>query len=66
MPYYDYYCKKCRSHKTVFHKMAEKPDVKCDKCNKYMCKLISTAGIVYKCGGFYCTQGRETRKDNES
>lgn len=45
MPVYEYQCPECNAVKDVFHKIEERPDVKCE-CGSKMDKIISTPKIV--------------------
>jgi putative FmdB family regulatory protein len=59
MPNYDYECT-CGELKEVSHRMAEAPDVKCDKCDSKMEKIISgIAGLEFKGSGFYKTDYKD-------
>lgn len=40
MPLYEYQCLVCDEKKEVQHKMAEIPEIKCDKCGTIMRKCI--------------------------
>ena len=59
MPTYEYECQECGKVVEKFHKMTEKPRVKCPKCGGKTKKLIGTgAGIIFKGDGFYATDYR--------
>jgi putative FmdB family regulatory protein len=59
MPTYEYECQECGKTFEKFHKMTEKPRVKCPHCGGKTKKLIGTgAGIIFKGEGFYATDYR--------
>ena len=59
MPTYEYECQECGEVFEKFHKMTQKPRVKCPKCGGRAKKLIGTgAGIIFKGEGFYATDYR--------
>jgi len=67
MPTYDYRCPDCEHEQERFHKINEKPHVKCNECGKRMKKLIGTgAGVIFKGSGFYETDYRKKDKKNKS
>ncbi|MEO0238130.1 MAG: FmdB family zinc ribbon protein [candidate division WOR-3 bacterium] len=54
MPNYDYKCKKCGLVFNVFHKMSDKPSVKCPECDSVSEKILSyNSNIIFKGSGFY-------------
>jgi putative FmdB family regulatory protein len=59
MPTYEYECQECGEVFERFHKMTQRPRVKCPKCGGRAKKLIGTgAGIIFKGQGFYATDYR--------
>jgi len=59
MPTYEYECQKCGTTFEKFHKMTQKPRLKCPRCGGKAKKLIGTgAGIIFKGEGFYATDYR--------
>lgn len=59
MPTYEYECRECGKVFEKFHKMTQKPRVKCPKCGGKAKKIIGTgAGIIFKGEGFYATDYR--------
>ena len=66
MPTYEYKCQKCGKVFEKFHKMTERPRVKCPKCGAKAKKLIGTgAGIIFKGEGFYATDYRSREYKEE-
>lgn len=55
---YDYFCQKCGFEKQIKHSMKESPKIKCNKCNMIMERKIFASAVIFKCGGFYCTDNR--------
>ncbi|MBI4830113.1 MAG: zinc ribbon domain-containing protein [Candidatus Lindowbacteria bacterium] len=73
MPTYEYECNTCGHTVDVFHRMTEKPRVKCPECgNSTKKKIGAGAGIIFKGSGFYETDykrksvPKETRKEGEA
>jgi len=73
VPTYEYECQECGQVIEKFHKMTQRPRVKCPKCGGKTKKLIGTgAGIIFKGEGFYATDYRskeykqEAKKESES
>jgi len=59
VPTYEYECQECGEVFEKFHKMTQKPRVRCPKCGGRAKKLIGTgAGIIFKGEGFYATDYR--------
>lgn len=52
MPTYDYWCEKCDTKIEVYHGMTETPEVKCQKCDGLMKRIItSAADFIMRKGG---------------
>ena len=73
VPTYEYQCQKCGKIFEKFHKMSERPRVRCPVCGGKAKKLIGTgAGIIFKGEGFYATDYRSkeyeqaAKKESES
>jgi putative FmdB family regulatory protein len=73
MPTYEYECNACGHIVDVFHKMTEKPRVKCPECGNATRKKIGAgAGIIFKGSGFYETDykrksaPKETKQEGEA
>lgn len=49
---YEYVCDSCNFLDSFFHKMAEKPEILCPKCNEKMRKSLGLNYTV-NCDGFY-------------
>ncbi|MBI4866747.1 MAG: zinc ribbon domain-containing protein [Candidatus Wallbacteria bacterium] len=64
MPFYEYECDACEARTEVFHGMNERPDVRCERCNGAVRRVIFPAGVIFKGGGFYATEyGRSTHNN---
>jgi putative FmdB family regulatory protein len=58
MPTYEYECEKCGRFQ-VAQRITEDPLKVCPHCGQAVRKLIAhNIGVVYKCGGFYCTDNK--------
>ncbi len=58
MPTYEYKCAKCGVFEK-FQSIKEEPIKTCPKCETDVNRIISkNVGVVYKTGGFYCTDNR--------
>ena len=67
MPHYDYKCPECGHIQEEFHKMGDKPRIKCEECGKNMELTISTTQRpIFKGGGFYETDYRKPANKNKS
>ena len=73
VPTYEYECQECGEVFEKFHKMTQRPRVKCPKCGGKAKKLLGTgAGIIFKGEGFYATDYRSkeykqaAKKESES
>ncbi len=73
VPTYEYECQECGEVFEKFHKMTQRPRVKCPKCRGKAKKLIGTgSGIIFKGEGFYATDYRSkeyeraAKKESES
>ncbi|MCX8010740.1 MAG: zinc ribbon domain-containing protein [Ignavibacteria bacterium] len=67
MPTYDYKCAKCGYVFEEFHKINEKPHVKCPKCHSKAEKQISlNSGLIFKGSGFYLTDYKQKKSDSDS
>jgi putative FmdB family regulatory protein len=65
MPHYDYKCPVCEEVVEVFHRMCEKPEVRCPVCAENAGEIVlmkkqigAGAGIIFKGSGFYETDYR--------
>lgn len=52
---YEYTCDNCGFTDSFFHKMSEKPEIKCPECDELMRKAL---GLNYdvKCDGFFSSK----------
>ena len=56
MPTYDYKCEKCGDRFEHFQSMSSEPLHVCKKCGGKLHRLLGEgAGVIFKGGGFYCT-----------
>lgn len=56
MPTYSYKCEKCGDSFERFQGISEEPLKVCEKCGGKVHRLIGGgAGLIFKGGGFYCT-----------
>lgn len=63
MPTYDYKCKSCEHIFEEFHKVNEKPKVKCPICGGKAEKILTPpAGFILKGSGFYQTDYKNKEK----
>ena len=54
MPIYEYKCPNCGVFE-VMQKITDDPLKTCPTCGTDVKKLVSRCGVIYKCGGFHCT-----------
>lgn len=74
MPTYEYECKACDHEFEIFQSMKDDTLKTCPECHKNTLKrkIGTGAGIIFKGGGFYCTDYRSdsykkaAEKDNSS
>lgn len=55
MPLYEYKCKRCGTVCEVLQKFGEEPPSACLKCGGALRKLLTSAAIQFKGGGWYVT-----------
>lgn len=60
MPTYDYTCDTCQHTWEEFQSMSAAPSTVCPECGKPTARRLigSGAGLIFKGGGFYCTDYR--------
>lgn len=62
MPVYDYHCDFCGYTFEVFHKVDERPEIKCNKCGRPARKLFRPVPIIFKGSGWHVTDyGRSSQ-----
>lgn len=65
MPTYGYKCEKCNHEFDTFQSIKDDPVKKCPECNGPVKRLIGTgAGIIFKGGGFYQTDYKNSCPKN--
>jgi putative FmdB family regulatory protein len=54
MPNYEYKCKACKKHLTIYQNMSDEPLKVCPNCGSELVRLLSGGGgVIYKGEGFY-------------
>lgn len=66
MPIYLYECQKCGHRFEVMHGANEAPRKRCPECRGKVNKVFTTVGVVFKGGGFYCTDSRKSGKTEKT
>lgn len=69
MPVYDYHCDACGHTFEVFHRVDERPEIRCEKCGQPTRKLFRPVPIIFKGSGWHVTdygRGSQPKKRKNS
>ncbi len=66
MPIYEYLCHECGIVDEFIHAMDDVTPRNCCKCIMPMSKIISSSGVRFIGGGFYETDYKPRRNDDDS
>lgn len=66
MPFYRYKCEDCGEETEAFQKMSDEPLTVCPACGGHLKKLLNSVGVVFKGGGYYSTDSKESSTADSS